>query len=265
MFDEPRRQLGACVVLLAQDGELTNALYHALSREVPNVHAILEDRIGRVELLRGRARRFGWRVAAGQAAFTVGIVPVLRLTSRARIAEIHQAADLKKDALGNPIRVPSVNHEQVIEWLDKLAPVVIVIFGTRILSRKTLSAIKVPVLNLHAGITPLYRGVHGAYWALVEGRPDLVGSTVHFVDEGIDTGRVVSQAKFDISHDDNFATYPHLHFAAGLPLLLDAVHSLMDNDPLKPATAVTADHPSILRSHPTVASYISARFRLGVS
>lgn len=263
MSVEPRRKLETCVVLLAKDGELTNALYHALTREFPHVHAIIEDRFHRAKLLRGRARKFGWRVAAGQAAFRVGIVPVLRRASRGRIAEIHQSAGLKKDAIPDPIRVQSVNHEQAIEWLDKLTPVVVVVFGTRILAGKTLNAIKAPVLNLHAGITPLYRGVHGGYWALVDGRADLVGSTVHFVDEGIDTGKVVSQSTFDISPKDNFATYPHLHFTAGLPLLLNAVRSLVDNDPLKPAT-VTDDRTSVLRSHPTVGSYISARFRLGV-
>ena len=46
-----------------------------------------------------------------------------------------------------------------------------------------------PVINMHAGITLRYRGVHGGYWALAEQHPEWVGTTVHLVDPGIDTGR----------------------------------------------------------------------------
>jgi folate-dependent phosphoribosylglycinamide formyltransferase PurN len=36
--------------------------------------------------------------------------------------------------------------------------------------------------------------VHGGYWALAENNPQLVGTTVHFVDTGIDTGEVIEQS-----------------------------------------------------------------------
>lgn len=260
---EPR-VAGDCVVLLARDDELTNALYHALSEKMANVHAIIENRIPRFRLLRRRAQRLGWRVAAGQAAFMVGIVPILRWTAKTRVAEIHQTAHLNKGVIPNPIRVPSVNHDLAVQWLDRLNPAVVVVFGTRILAKGTLNAIKAPTLNLHAGITPLYRGVHGAYWALVDGRPDLVGSTVHFVDEGIDTGKIVSQTTADVSSHDNFATYPHLQFVAGLPLILDAARRLVNKESLEPSTTVTYNIPSVLRSHPTLGSYVCIRLRLGV-
>ena len=66
-----------------------------------------------------------------------------------------------------------------------------------------------------AGITPLYRGVHGAYWALAEGRRDLCGVTVHRVDAGIDTGEVLAQVLIDPTPQDNFVTYPWLQVAEG--------------------------------------------------
>ena len=51
-----------------------------------------------------------------------------------------------------------------------------------------LEAVPAVFLNTLAGITPSYRGVHGAYWALVQRQPDACGVTVHLVDAGIDTG-----------------------------------------------------------------------------
>ena len=58
--------------------------------------------------------------------------------------------------------------------------------GTRIISSRVLDSIGCPIINTHAGITPRYRGVHGGYWALAEGHPEEVGTTVHLVDKGIE-------------------------------------------------------------------------------
>jgi methionyl-tRNA formyltransferase len=115
-----------------------------------------------------------------------------------------------------------------------------------------------PFINLHAGITPLYRGVHGGYWALAEGRPELAGTTVHLVDDGIDTGAVLAQACFRAGPADSFATYPYLHLAAGLPHLLDAVAAAL-RGALRPQPHPAL--PSRLRTHPTFWQYARMRLR----
>ena len=78
---------------------------------------------------------------------------------------------------GRVIRVPSVNSGKARRALREFSPQVVVVNGTRIICNETLCAVDAPFINTHAGITPLYRGVHGGYWALREGRPDLVGTT----------------------------------------------------------------------------------------
>ena len=95
--------------------------------------------------------------------------------------------------------VESVNDPETIRLLRTMQPTVIVVNGTRIISSEVLDAVDCPFINTHAGITPRFRGVHGGYWALVEGRPEMVGTTVHLVDEGIDTGGVLARATFDTS------------------------------------------------------------------
>ncbi|MDQ4041594.1 MAG: formyl transferase, partial [Actinomycetota bacterium] len=116
-------------------------------------------------------------------------------------------------------------------------------------------------LNVHAGITPLYRGVHGGYWALAEDRPDLVGTTVHLVDEGVDTGPVVERRTFSVEREDSFATYPYLHTAHGLPGLLAAVERALAGE-LRPVDPL--DLPSRVRYHPTLWGYLVTRARRGV-
>jgi len=61
-------------------------------------------------------------------------------------------------------------------------------------------------------------GVHGCYRALAEGDADSVGATIHLLDEGIDTGPIIAQRRFAVTHEDSFVTYPYLHAAATLPL-----------------------------------------------
>ena len=95
---------------------------------------------------------------------------------------------------------------------------VAVLDRTRVVDR-----VDAPFVNVHAGITPLYRGVHGGYWALASGDRGNCGVTVHLVDEGVDTGGILGQARVDPGPHDDFSTYPLLQLAAGLPLLLEVL------------------------------------------
>jgi folate-dependent phosphoribosylglycinamide formyltransferase PurN len=142
---------------------------------------------------------------------------------------------------------------------------VIVLAGTRIVGREFLENVKCPVVNIHAGITPHYRGVHGGYWALVERRTGLCGVTVHQVDAGIDTGSVLKQAVIRPSRRDNFATYPWIQLGVGLKLLAELLPDLLAGR--MPCSMPSCDRPvgeSRLRTHPTVWEYFWHRTLHGV-
>ncbi|MBV8232444.1 MAG: hypothetical protein JO329_20880 [Planctomycetaceae bacterium] len=73
--------------------------------------------------------------------------------------------------------IPCANSSQT--FLFKL--------GRESSNRTFLLSLKIGTLNLHHGIAPSIRGMNSIYWALWEGRPEWIGSTVHFIDKGIDT------------------------------------------------------------------------------
>jgi folate-dependent phosphoribosylglycinamide formyltransferase PurN len=50
-------------------------------------------------------------------------------------------------------------------------------------------------VNIHMGISPYYRGTSCNFWALYDGRPDLVGATIHMLSRGIDSGPILYHAK----------------------------------------------------------------------
>jgi methionyl-tRNA formyltransferase len=243
------------VVLLGDRGPATRALVHALARDLAGraeVVAVLEAPPSRWHLARRRARRLGWPTVVGHVAFVGAVLPVLRWTGRARSAEIVDQAELDTRPLNQPVLVPSVNDP------------VVVVHGTRIIASRVLEAVPAPFVNVHAGVTPRYRGVHGGYWALAEGRPDLVGTTVHLVDPGIDTGGILAQATFVPTRRDSVATYPWLHLAAGLPLLVEVVNRLLDGQSPTPVDPLPGAETSTLRWHPTAWGYLARRVRRGV-
>jgi len=159
------------------------------------------------------------------------------------------------------IDVPSVNSDVAIRELERFAPRVVVVNGTRIIDENVLNSVSAIFINTHAGITPMYRGVHGGYWALASGDPGNCGVTVHKVDKGIDTGSIIAQATISPTTKDTFATYPFLQTASAIPLLIQAV-----TDALAGNLAELPPPPgrSRLWTHPTACQYLKNRIKLGV-
>ncbi|WP_275541646.1 formyltransferase family protein, partial [Campylobacter concisus] len=63
-----------------------------------------------------------------------------------------------------------------------------------IISSETICTSKTKIINLHNGINPRYRGI-GNFWAIYENNFDLIGVTIHYVDSGIDTGKIIFTIK----------------------------------------------------------------------
>lgn len=251
------------VLLLAGPGEETRIVYHALKRRFFVPLVVMEEPPSRRKLVQGRLRRLGLPRVLGQLGFQLLIVPALRREGSARIEEILNAQGLCRDRIApEEIQmVDSVNSEEARRILKVAAPDLVVINGTRILSGETLECLDVPFVNTHVGITPHYRGVHGGYWALRNRDIRRFGVTIHLVDKGIDTGTVLAHGTCTPGEHDNFATYPFLQLAAGIPLLCDSVQALLEGR-AKPQRFPSAGTP--LWSHPTAADYLAARLIDGV-
>jgi methionyl-tRNA formyltransferase len=249
---------GIRVAMVASDCVAARVLFHAIDRSLGVVGVIVERPVDRKVLIRGRLRRVGVVQTAGQLAFLTTVSPVLERRGRRRNAEILREADL----VDRPIpearitRTGSVNDAGSIAALRALEPDVVVVAGTRVIREDVLRAVGVPFVNLHAGITPRYRGVHGGYWALAEGRRDDAGATIHLVDAGIDTGAILARVRIAPTAGDSFATYFTLQLAAGVPELIRVLPDVVTGHP---PTLDAADGPSCLRYHPTVWTYLRHR------
>jgi methionyl-tRNA formyltransferase len=249
------------IVLLAGPGFSTHAVYHALAAAYPIAHVVVEAPVAKKTFLQRRIKKLGFFTVAGQVMFQAMMVPLLERLSQNRKKEIQRQYGLD----GRPLpdsevtAVPSINDEQVIQLLQQWKPDLIVVNGTRIISKKVLGSVGCPFINTHAGITPQYRGVHGTYWALASHDAANSGVTVHLVDAGIDTGGILYQAKVTPEKSDNFVTYPLLQLAAGIPLLLKAVADALQGRLSAVPTPGSGGAKGKLWHHPTLWQYLYNR------
>jgi methionyl-tRNA formyltransferase len=251
------------IVMLVGKDPVSNIIYHALAQTFPIDAVIREQKPSIFAFLRRRLRKLGFVKVAGQLLFAVGIVPVLTHRSRRRVQQIISLNRLDTSEIprSSTIDVPSVNSDFTIAELRRLSPRVVIVNGTRIIQDKVLKTVDAVFLNTHAGITPMYRGVHGGYWALASRDPANCGATVHRVDRGIDTGSIIAQSTITPNTEDSFATYPFLQIATAIPLLKQAV-----SDALAGRLSDVASPPgkSQLWTHPTVCEYLRNRVKWGV-
>ena len=250
-------------MLLAGPGYSTDIVANYLAARVPGLVVVVENAQSRLEMVRRRARRVGWPRVVGQVLFVALVQPVLRRVSARRRAAIFRAASLDTAHRAPSHRVLSVNDDETVALLSSLDPVVVIVHGTRIIAQRVLKSVACPVINMHAGITLRYRGVHGGYWALAEQHPEWVGTTVHLVDPGIDTGGILAQRTFGVSIEDTIATYPDLHLAHGLPLLGAQMDKVIAGTALEPLPTSVAPGSGFYY-HPTIWGYLWLRWRRGV-
>ena len=76
---------------------------------------------------------------------------------------------------------------------------------TRILPPTFVQAYRGNILNIHPSLLPAFTGLQAQKQALLKG-VKYTGCTVHFVDEGMDTGPIIAQAVVPVYEDDTVDT-----------------------------------------------------------
>lgn len=110
------------------------------------------------------------------------------------IAECGLPADrvFEAKALGGP---------DVVRAIGKLnADVGLSVLFAHILKADVLQLFPRGVLNVHPGYLPFNRGRNAQIWGIVDGTP--VGATLHYMDEGVDTGPIVERVEVAIAPTD---------------------------------------------------------------
>lgn len=122
------------------------------------------------------------------------------------------------------------NHPEVVERATAIgADIIFNINSLRILKEKLLAVPRVGIINFHNAPLPLYGGVNIPSWAIINGETEH-GVTWHFVDEGIDTGDIVAQRRFEISNRETAISLNFKCIVEGIQLFEETIDDLLSGN-----------------------------------
>jgi methionyl-tRNA formyltransferase len=146
-----------------------------------------------------------------------GFTPSLLIQEASEVAAEERAKFLNRIA-GQPVPPPitdlvagsgilcqTVENHNDPDCREKLradGPELIVLGGTRILRPPILAIPPGGTINAHPGLLPRLRGSSSVGWALYKDLP--IGSTVHYVEAGIDTGPILLRRELPVHRGETY-------------------------------------------------------------
>ncbi|MBN2284805.1 MAG: polysaccharide deacetylase family protein [Tissierellales bacterium] len=92
----------------------------------------------------------------------------------------------------NLYKTKDIHSDEGIKLVHSLQCDIMAVCGTGILRSSVFNIPKKGTINLHQGQLPKYRGAPPGFWELWNGETQ-AGVTVHYIDEGVDTGDIIDQ------------------------------------------------------------------------
>ncbi len=172
-------------------------------------------------LASGRGSNFR-ALAEAAAGGRIPAAVVVLVTDRAGAGALAIARELGIEAVVlEPGQHPSreAHEKAVIAALEERRVGLVCLAGyMRLVSPGFVAPSRVALLNIHPSLLPAFPGLHPQRQALEHGAR-VSGATVHFVDDGVDTGPIVLQAAVPVMTDDTEATLAARILARGAPSL----------------------------------------------
>ena len=126
----------------------------------------------------------------------------------------------KKNIKILPMLSGDLNQCSINLLSDFLKSDVYVVFGSSYIKGELVDfLVKQKAINIHAGVSPYYRGTDCNFWALYDDNPHLVGSTIHLLSKGLDSGPMLYHAM------SNLKTNP---FEYTMSTVKSAFHSIAE-------------------------------------
>lgn len=140
-----------------------------------------------------------------------------------------QFTPVKEEALkyGIPVFQPEkIKEPEAVATLKKLdADIAVVVAFGQIVSKEILEMYPYGCINVHASLLPAYRGAAPYQWAVINGEK-VSGVTVQQMNEGVDTGDIISQKQVEIASDETAGSLYDKLSVAGAELCVETLRAL---------------------------------------
>ena len=134
------------------------------------------------------------------------------------------AVKVRAEELGLKVYQPlKVRDEEFIGLLREINPEVIIVaaYG-KILPREIIALPPLGCINVHGSLLPKYRGAAPIQRAIMNGEK-ITGITIMLMDEGMDTGKMLTKAEVIIEQEDNSGSLFAKMAEAGAKLLCETL------------------------------------------
>jgi len=101
------------------------------------------------------------------------------------------------------IRCQTLNDKVVEDLLRAKKDKIVLFTGGGIIRKNILEVAGDGIINFHMGVLPRYRGMDLPEWCVLENNTDQLGITLHFMDTGIDTGKILKIVKIPMKNSKN--------------------------------------------------------------
>lgn len=106
-------------------------------------------------------------------------------------------ADWPKGADVISVARNGINSKNVVDMIRLLKPEGITVLGCGLIAEDIID-ICPKIVNAHQGLSPYYRGSGTNFWPFYNEEPEYVGVTVHYIDRGVDTGKIICHGRPEI-------------------------------------------------------------------
>ena len=136
--------------------------------------------------------------------------------------------------------IEDINSEKGVAYIKELAPdLIIVVYYDKILKKRIIDIPRKGCINLHMALAEEYRGCFPTTWAIMNGE-QRCGVTLHYVDEGIDSGDIIEQKEIIIDEGDTGRGLYEKCTRAGIELFREELPRIL-SDTVKRRKQVTTE------------------------
>jgi folate-dependent phosphoribosylglycinamide formyltransferase PurN len=130
--------------------------------------------------------------------------------------------------------INSINSDDSFKFIAKLNPdLIISAYYCQILKPVIFELPTHGTINIHPGWLPAYRGAMSYFWVL-KNKEDYAGTSIHYIDEKIDTGKLIARRKFKIKKGMTQHLVLIKTAIVGAHLLKSIVRKISNNLPIEP-------------------------------
>jgi folate-dependent phosphoribosylglycinamide formyltransferase PurN len=121
------------------------------------------------------------------------------------------------------------NSESSKLILQILQADILITANTRIIKGHILNTPTKAAVNFHTSKLPQYAGLDSIFWALYHGEKE-IGVTIHYLEEGLDTGNILCQKTIPVTADDDLGSLTAKASDIGSQLMVETVDKFENGD-----------------------------------